>query len=94
MPLILMQTSESLLPNDLLKIKPMPGLISLISSFTVGDQLNYKYRDAGEQQDVNKAASMKDKLQDKPNQQKTQTCYPHFRCSISNCPWVEGGCCW
>ena len=24
MPLILMQTSESLLPNDLLKIKPMP----------------------------------------------------------------------
>ena len=46
-------------------------LIPLITRLTVGHYLDNKDRNAGQQEDVDEAALVKDKLQNEPNNQQT-----------------------
>ena len=52
-------------------------LIPLIARLTVGHYLDHKDRNAGQQEDVDEAALMKDKLQNEPNNEEAASNYPH-----------------
>ena len=74
-----MQTSESLLPNDLHKTSQCVQSTPLIAGFTVSDKLDYQDGDASEQKHVDEAALVEHKLQDEPNNQQARPDDPHFR---------------
>ena len=67
-----MQSHGSLLPNDYARSsKCFCQLTSLVASLTVGNELNYQDRDTAQEQDMDEAAFVKDKLQDEPDYQQT-----------------------
>jgi hypothetical protein len=74
-----MQRQRSLLPTGRKRVKLSFGGSFVITRFAVGQQLNPKDRDAGDQENMDETTLMEKKLENEPNHEKRTTDKPHLR---------------
>jgi len=79
-----MQRQRSLLPTGRKRVKLPSGGVFVISRFAVGQKLNAGDRDGSEQENMNKATLVKNKLQNEPNYQQRPNNQPHLREAFLN----------